>query len=130
MRKHFATLALLAAVALAGCSSEIIRATGIAPLDAYENRNLSVMQKVQLAKRAALIDAQRNLLEEYAGTFLSSQTEVKNFVAENDYIITSSKGLIRGVHRGSDGLTPDQRAVVVEVWARKSEFEAELKKLW
>ncbi len=130
MRKVIA-LTVFLALSVAGCASrEVVTATGTAVLDAYRDTGLSFAQKVLMAKRAALVDAQRNLLEEYAGTFLSTQTEIRNFVAQNDHIISKSAGLIKGVHRVSEQFTPDQTAVTVRVQALKSDIEAALEQQW
>ncbi len=128
MKRTLLPLALLAAVAVTGCASKTLTATGTAALDAYKGRDISRAQAILLAKRAALIDAQRNLLEEYAGTFLRSESEVKDFVAQHDRIISRSGGLIKGVHRVSEHLTPDNSAIVVTVRALESDVKAAIKK--
>ena len=131
MKKYLALFGLLLAVSLTGCASnKLITATGTAALDAYKGRNLSRAQMILMAKRAALVDAQRNMLEEYAGTFLSTQTEIKNFVAQNDHIISKSGGFIKGVHKVSEQLTPDNTAIIVRVQARESDIDAALKRRW
>lgn len=127
MKRNLALFGLLLAVALSGCASnEIIRATGTAALDAYKGRNLTRGQIIPLAKRAALVDAQRNLLEEYAGTFLTSETEIKDFVAKYDRIISRTGGLIKGAHPVDERLSPDNTAYIVTVRARKSDIKAAL----
>jgi hypothetical protein len=132
MKHGFVLLSLWAVAAAVGCASDpIITATGTAAMDAYQNRtDLSRGQKIALTKRAAMVDAQRNLLEEYAGTFLSSQTEIKDFVAKNDYIISKSAGWIKGVRRVSGLFSPDNSVFIVKVQARRSDVEAALKKRW
>ena len=127
MKKYLALFGLLLAVSLTGCA-RIIRAQGTAALDAYAGRNLTRGQIVPLARRAALVDAQRNLLEEYAGTFLTSETEIKDFVAKHDRIITQSRGLIKGVHAVSALLSPDNTAYIVTVEALESDIKVALTK--
>ena len=129
MKRYLALFGLLLAIALTGCAGDrIIRAQGTAALDAYAGRNLTRGQIVPLARRAALIDAQRNLLEEYAGTFLTSETEIKDFVAQHDRIITQSRGLIKGVRSVAANLSPDNTAYIVTVEARQSDIKAALTK--
>jgi hypothetical protein len=127
--KHLTILAsVLVLATLAGCSGkdQVIEATGTAALDAYADKNLSRGQVIAMAKRAALLDAQRNLLETYAGTFLDSETDVKNFVTQNDRVISRTGGMLRGVHKVGDKLSPDQSAWIVTVRAHTSELKAQL----
>ena len=51
-----------------------------------------------MAKRAAQIDAYRNLAETVQGIEIKSETKVKDFVTESDTITTSFNGVIRGAH--------------------------------
>ncbi len=108
--------ALVIALSLAGCAgNEIVTGTGDAALDAYLQKGMTRGQAVNMAKRTATVVAQRDLIERYAGTFLSTQTQIKNFVAETDRIISTSGGLIKGVRVVRVAPSPDQtiyRAVV------------------
>jgi hypothetical protein len=128
MNRFLALACILSLAVVAGCagSDEIIEATGTAALDAYADKGYSRGQIIALAKRAALLDAQRNLLETYAGTFLDSETAVKNFVTQNDAVISRSGGLLRGVRQVDDRLSPDQSAYIVKVRTRESELKAAL----
>jgi hypothetical protein len=111
-RVRFGLLALLAA----GCAGNpMVTGRGEAPLDAYPGKPRG--QAVALAKRSALLLAQRDLLERYAGSMLDSESEIKNFVAETDRILTRSGGLIKGTTIRRTGLSPDQTLYVVEVEA-------------
>ena len=49
-----------------------------------------------LAKRAAQVDAYRNLAEQVMGLQITSNTLVRDFVAENDQIATSMNTFLRG----------------------------------
>jgi hypothetical protein len=53
-------------------------------------------QSKLLAKRAAQVDALRNLAEQVKGLHITSTTFVKDFVAESDEIATSVKTFLRG----------------------------------
>jgi hypothetical protein len=64
--------------------------TGVAPRNAS-----SAAQKEVLARRAAVVDAQRNLLETILGTNISSKTTVLNLEA-NDVIRSEAAGLLQG----------------------------------
>ena len=124
MKRYLALFCLLFVVALTGCSGkQTITATGTAALDAYKGRDISRAQAILLAKRAALIDAQRNLLEEYAGTFLETRSEVKDFVAEKAEIATSMMTFQAGAYLVEDSTKIDDGIVNVTV-------AIELKPLW
>ena len=49
-----------------------------------------------MAKRGAIIDAKRQLLEQVLGLKLDSKTEVRNMVTEKDEINAGTSGYIRG----------------------------------
>ncbi|MDX8389499.1 MAG: hypothetical protein R8M38_03320 [Mariprofundaceae bacterium] len=53
-------------------------------------------QKRALACRAAVVDAQRNLLETTKGVRVQSKTLVKDFVVESDLIRTTVEGVVKG----------------------------------
>lgn len=58
--------------------------------------SISTAQGKLLAKQAAKVDAQRNLLEQVEGVHVSAKTTVKNFMTESDEIRTQVNGLIAG----------------------------------
>jgi hypothetical protein len=74
-------------------SRQLIQAKGIgAPPE-------SMMGKPQarpMALRAAQLDAYRNLLEVTKGVQITSATTVKNYVVENDVIMSKIEGMIKG----------------------------------
>ena len=49
-----------------------------------------------MARRAAIVVAQRNLLEVVKGVHIDSQTRVENFMVQNDSIVTRVKGILKG----------------------------------
>ncbi|MCS6923944.1 MAG: hypothetical protein NZM10_06145, partial [Fimbriimonadales bacterium] len=49
-----------------------------------------------LAKRAAIADAQRNLLETLNGVRLTAETVVRNFIVESDVVQTRVQGYLQG----------------------------------
>ena len=57
-------------------------------------------QPMLLAKRAAKVDAYRNLAERIMGLYISSTTKVRDFVTESDEINAEFKHYIRGVKFG------------------------------
>jgi len=74
-------------------SAGYIEAVGIgAPPDRYVGRP----NARPLALRAARLDAQRNLLEITRGVQVSSETTIRDFVAESDVIKSQVEGLVKG----------------------------------
>ncbi len=114
-------------IALTGCASnDLITGTGEGALDAYIKDGKTRGQAVPLAKRTALIVAQRDLIERYAGTFLSSQTQIDEFVASSDRVIAVTGGLVKGVKIVSVKLSPDQTVYQVVVQAREKDLRETL----
>ena len=70
----------------------VIRSVGIgAP-----NPNLPAAAQRPAAKRAALQDAQRSLLEVMQGVHVTSETTVENFMLKDDVIKSKVEGILRG----------------------------------
>jgi hypothetical protein len=63
---------------------------GVAPSNA-----VSVGQRRLLARRGAMLDAQRNLLESLSGVRVSAETTMVNFMA-NDVVRSQASGLVQG----------------------------------
>jgi hypothetical protein len=68
----------------------------------------SLAQARPLARRAAVSDAQRNLLELMKGVKIDSTTTVENFVVSSDLIRSHVDGVVKGAHvvRGSEKYEP------------------------
>ena len=49
-----------------------------------------------MARRAAIVDAQRNLLEAVEGVKVDAETTVQNFATTNDIVKTKVSGMVRG----------------------------------
>lgn len=60
-----------------------------------------------LARRAAVVDAQRNLLESVKGVAVDSETTVENFMLKSDIIHTKVNGIITGARVVSEEMQPD-----------------------
>ena len=126
MRRLGLAVALATAIAAGCASNRTITGTGEAALDAYLQKGLTRGQAINMAKRTALIVAQRDLIERYAGTFLSSQTQIDDFVAQSDRIIATTGGLVRGVEIVRVELSPDQTVYLVVVEAKEKELRQTL----
>jgi hypothetical protein len=69
-----------------------------------------------MARRGALLDAERNLLEQVKGVQLSSSTSVRDFITQYDEINSSVQGMIKGARVVNEGfLEPGLYQVEVEV---------------
>jgi len=96
MKRNLATASLgIILILITGCSMKQlpdwynVTGTGIAPPEA------SLAQSKLKAKRAAILDGQRQLLEAAKGIHLSSETSVEDFMTKNDYIHSRVEGFIR-----------------------------------
>ncbi len=68
-----------------------------------------------LSKRAAIVEAQRNLLELIEGVRITSGTTVKDMTLQSDVIGTRVKGMIRGAFITSENVYEDSGDWVAEV---------------
>ncbi|HOI72993.1 MAG TPA: hypothetical protein PLO63_02490 [Syntrophales bacterium] len=68
----------------------------------------SLAQARPLARRAAVSDAQRNLLEIIKGVKIDSTTTVENFIVASDVIRSHVNGVVKGAHvvKGSEKYEP------------------------
>ncbi len=72
-------------------SSQILRSTGIGSPNPNLPETAQRAGAIEAAKRVAL----RNLLETVKGMTLDSETTVRNFMTENDVIVTRVSGILR-----------------------------------
>ncbi|MGB3724941.1 MAG: hypothetical protein WA981_04180 [Glaciecola sp.] len=72
-------------------------------------------QAKMMARRAAQVDAQRNLAEQIKGLRLTGGTTMEDFEVSSDIVATRVKGVLRGAFELSSTTTKDGDAIVVEV---------------
>jgi len=72
---------------------------------------------VASARNQALINAQRNAVEQGVGLVLDSKTATENFQVIKDQILTSSQGFVTKYLVVSEGATPDRQSYVVKIKA-------------
>jgi hypothetical protein len=83
-----------------------------------------------MAVRAARVDAMRKLAERIAGLQITSDTSVRDFVAEDDEINTRLNAFIRGARERSISYHPDELIVEVEMEVTLKQLVAQLKRLY
>lgn len=66
-----------------------------------------------MGRRAAIVDAQRNLVETIQGTAVDSETTVNNFILTDDVVKTKVSGLIKGATVVDEELLEDNMYRVV-----------------
>lgn len=91
----------------------LVEATGMGTVDSAKARNK--IQAKLLAKRAAIVDAQRNLLEMIEGVRVTSGTTVKDAQLESDLIANRVKGLLKGAFTTNENIIEDGGEFLAEV---------------
>lgn len=92
-------------------SGNTVRATGTGVLD---TGNPNMAQARLMAERAAVVVAQRNLLETVQGIRVDSETRVENFMTDYDIIYTRVEGIVRNARQVGPAMY-DSAAGIVEV---------------
>lgn len=90
--------------------NEVITATGFG---AMPSNSLNIGQAKLLARRAAMVDAYRNLVEAINGVQVSAETTVKNYVTENDLVKSQISGFIQGAKIVNEQMNTDGTYMVV-----------------
>ncbi len=112
MKWKILIVALLSSTAVAQ-SSGVITATGFGTADV---RTAAVPAQAKLmARRAAVVDAQRNLAEQVRGIRLTGGTTMEEYEISNDIVATRVKGLLQGAYEQSQSVVEDENSVTVEV---------------
>lgn len=75
--------------------------------------NMPVGRAKVLARRAAIVDAQRNLLETLQGVQIDSDTLMRDLVVESDEVRTKVSGIIKGARIVSEKMNEDGSYEVV-----------------
>ena len=91
-------------------SGNTVRATGTGVLDP---NNSNTAQARLMAERAAVVVAQRNLLETVQGVRVDSETRVENFMTDYDVIYTRVEGLVRNARQLGPSVYDEAAGTVV-----------------
>jgi hypothetical protein len=91
----------------------ILSAKGFGTVDI--DKTVSNFQAKMLAKRSAILDAQRQLAELTKGVQLSAGTSVEDFEVTKDIIATRVKGLIKGAFVLDESIKPEDNTFIAEV---------------
>jgi len=115
---YFALCAIVATVTSGIAAADvsgagILEATGSGTVDMTTAK--SKVQARMLAKRAAKVDAQRNLLEVVEGVRVTAGTTVKDAQLESDLIANRVKGMLRGAFVISESVEEMEGSYYAEV---------------
>ena len=91
----------------------IISVKGFGTVDI--EKTVSNFQAKMMAKRAATLDAQRQLAEMIKGVQLSAGTSVEDFEVTKDIIATRVKGLLKGAFILKESVKPEENTFIAEV---------------
>lgn len=94
-------------------SEGLIEAVGMGTVDSAKTK--SRVQAKLMARRAAIVDAQRNLLEMIEGVRVTSGTTVRDAQLESDLIANRVKGLLTGAFVIKESVVADEGTFLAEV---------------
>lgn len=101
-----ASLACAAETGEINWAEGFVSAVGTGAAAKTESRSLAQLRP--LAKRAAMADAYRNLLETIKGVKVDSTTTVENFMVTQDVIKTQIEGIVKGARIFKEGYETQQ----------------------
>jgi hypothetical protein len=114
---HIALIVLLINLSLVPAYAKehkgIISAKGFGTVDI--EKTTSNFQAKMMAKRAASIDAQRQLAEITQGVQLSAGTSVEDYEVTKDIIATRVRGLLKGAFILTESVKAEENTYVAEV---------------
>ena len=93
--------------------SELLKASGFGTADLSA---VKVPAQAQLmARRAAIVDAQRNLAEQIRGVRLTGGTMMEEYEISSDIVATRVKGLLKGAFEIEQKITRGEGSVTIEI---------------
>lgn len=106
-------LGSLLLVNLAKAEDGLLTATGFGTADLTAVKVKA--QAKMMARRAAILDAQRNLAEQVRGIKLTGGTTMQEYEISSDIVATRVKGLLMGAFETDQTVIEDEQSVTVEV---------------
>jgi len=101
--------------------------TAAVTLAPYTTRGLSVEMAANLAKGAGKLIAQRELIRNYAATFLKKKDDIDAFLIKSDLVTAKAEGgILKGVTVRKEALNDERTEMVVTVQATLDDLRAAL----
>lgn len=113
MRISLVILGLTSLFWASSALSEIVSATGFGTVDSTKVVNPA--QGKMMAKRAAKVDAMRQLSETVKGVKLTSGTTIEEYEVTSDIIATRIRGVLQGAFVLKESISDDDGEFVAEV---------------
>ena len=107
------TMSLSATCLAKDAEKGLITASGFGTVDLHAIKIKA--QAKMMARRAAIVDAQRNLSEQIKGVRLTGGTTMEEYEISSDIVATRVKSLLTGAFEYDQIVTEDEQSIAVEM---------------